>query len=164
MRAGPRPPPPRWPAPPSAFWPRPPGNLPRPDRSRAGSWPGSAGRGKTGAGARSPASSGHKPTPPPPSPPTGTGTSRGFGTLAILALMSDCLLRVSEATALQVDHLALEADGTARLTNRAQQDGPGGRGRGPVRGRSHRQPPAGLDDDPLGSSRVRCFAGSAAAG
>ena len=70
----------------------------------------------------------------------------GLRDAGILALMSDCLLRVSEATALQVDHLALEADGTARLTNRAQQDGPGGRWRGPVRGRSHRQPSPGLDE------------------
>ena len=67
-------------------------------------------------------------TPPPPSPPTGTRTSRGFGTRGILALMSDCLLRVSEATALQVDHLALEADGTARLAiehSKTDQEGTG---------------------------------------
>ena len=52
----------------------------------------------------------------------------GLRDAAILALMSDCLLRVSEATALQVDHLALEADGTARLTlehSKTDQEGTG---------------------------------------
>ena len=52
----------------------------------------------------------------------------GLRDAGILALMSDCLLRVSEATALQVDHLALEADGTARLTlehSKTDQEGTG---------------------------------------
>ena len=52
----------------------------------------------------------------------------GLRDAAILALMSDGLLRVSEATALGVDHLALEADGTARLTlehSKTDQEGTG---------------------------------------
>ena len=52
----------------------------------------------------------------------------GLRDAGILALMSDCLLRVSEATALQVDHLALEADGTARLAiehSKTDQEGTG---------------------------------------
>ena len=52
----------------------------------------------------------------------------GLRDAAILALMSDCLLRVSEATAIEVDHLALEADGTGRLTiehSKTDQEGAG---------------------------------------
>ena len=47
---------------------------------------------------------------------------------ALIAVMSDCLLRVSEAVALQVDGLQLESDGTGRLTigqSKTDQEGEG---------------------------------------
>ena len=52
----------------------------------------------------------------------------GLRDAALIALMSDCLLRVSEAVALQVDDLQLEEDGTARLTigrSKTDQEGEG---------------------------------------
>ena len=40
----------------------------------------------------------------------------GLRDAVLIAVMSDCLLRVSEAVALQVEDLQLEEDGTGRLT------------------------------------------------
>ena len=69
----------------------------------------------------------------------------GLRDAALIAVMSDCLLRVSEAVALQVDGLQLESDGPGRLTI-GQSKNRSGRGRrGPVRGRSHREPGPGVD-------------------
>ena len=52
----------------------------------------------------------------------------GLRDAALIAIMSDCLLRVSEAVALQVDGLQLESDGTGRLTigqSKTDQEGEG---------------------------------------
>ena len=52
----------------------------------------------------------------------------GLRDAALIAVMSDCLLRVSEAVALQVDGLQLESDGTGRLTigqSKTDQEGEG---------------------------------------
>ena len=52
----------------------------------------------------------------------------GLRDAALISLMSDCLLRVSEAVALQVEDLQLEEDGTARLTighSKTDQEGEG---------------------------------------
>ena len=52
----------------------------------------------------------------------------GLRDAALIAVMSDCLLRVSEAVALQVDGLQLEADGTGRLTIRQSKQDQEGEG------------------------------------
>ena len=44
------------------------------------------------------------------------GTVRGLRDAALVALMSDCLLRVSEVVAVQVADISCEADGSGRLT------------------------------------------------
>ena len=52
----------------------------------------------------------------------------GLRDAALIAVMSDCLLRVSEAVALQADDLQLESDGTGRLTigqSKTDQEGEG---------------------------------------
>ena len=52
----------------------------------------------------------------------------GLRDAALIAVMSDCLLRVSEAVALQVEDLQLEEDGTGRLTigrSKTDQEGEG---------------------------------------
>ena len=52
----------------------------------------------------------------------------GLRDAALIALMSDCLLRVSEAVALEVDDLQIETNGTGRLTvrqSKTDQEGAG---------------------------------------
>ena len=52
----------------------------------------------------------------------------GLRDAALIALMSDGLLRAGEATALRADHLALEEDGTGRLTLEHSKTDPEGTG------------------------------------
>ena len=52
----------------------------------------------------------------------------GLRDAALITVMSDCLLRVSEAVALQVDGLQLESDGTGRLTIRQSKQDQEGEG------------------------------------
>ena len=58
----------------------------------------------------------------------GDGDLAGLRDAALMALMSDGLLRAGEATALRAEHLALEEDGTGRLTlehSKTDQEGVG---------------------------------------
>ena len=53
---------------------------------------------------------------------------RDFRDVALVRIASDCLLRVSELTALQVDDVAAEPDGTGRLTVRRSKTDQEGKG------------------------------------
>ena len=57
-----------------------------------------------------------------------TARCRGNLDIALVSLMRDAMLRVSEAAALTWRDIATQADGTGRLLNTALQDGFGGRG------------------------------------
>ena len=58
----------------------------------------------------------------------GTNSLAGLRDAALVALASDCLLRVSKTVAVQVTDLAAEPDGSGRLTvhrSKTEQEGPG---------------------------------------
>ena len=117
-----------------------------------------------GRGQVAPASSGPRPTPPPPSPPTGTRTSRGFGTRRSSPSCPMVCSGSARPLPFRWSTWPWKRTGrpgspssTARRTRRAR-----------ARSCSWARPP--LDrlrawmTAPPGSSRVRCFAGSAGAG
>ena len=85
----------------------------------------------------------------------------GLRDAALIAVMSDCLLRVSEAVALQVDGPTTRRGRHGPPHHRTIEDRSGRRRHGPVRGRSHREPGPGVAAPPPLSSRGRSSAGSA---
>ena len=85
----------------------------------------------------------------------GRGSVAGLRDAALVALASDCLLRVSEAVAVQVADLAAEPDGSGRLTVRRSKSDQEGRGavlyvgEATMRRIAAWRGAAGLDDGPL---------------
>ena len=83
------------------------------------------------------------------------GSVAGLRDAALVALASDCLLRVSEAVAVQVADLAAEPDGSGRLTVRRSKSDQEGRGavlyvgEATMRRIAAWRDAAGLDDGPV---------------
>ena len=74
----------------------------------------------------------------PQKPPRKAGRSGTCAMPPVLAVMSDGLLRISEARALTVDDVTFEEDGTGRLLIRASKTDQEGRRGGAVFGAAHR--------------------------
>lgn len=85
----------------------------------------------------------------------GAGSLAGLRDAALVALASDCLLRVSETVAVQVADLAAESDGSGRLAVRRSKSDQEGRGavlyvgEPTMRRIAAWHDAAGLDDGPL---------------